>query len=524
MRKPRTLTDVLLAAGDARPEEIAFCLLRDGVPREAVTRAELLDRGLRIAAGLRSLGAGAGDRIVMVGDPSPAWVSVFAGAILAGAVPLPIHPRSTSRELEGVVTLSGATHAVLDPSVLAERGGAPRLGACRAVAWDEGDDGESVQDMLSLDPAAPVLRAASDSAVVLQTSGTTGAPKCVIQTHGSHADFIARWTALTMKPDDRVVSFLPLNHQGGLLLSWLSALAMGCPTYQLARFSVGSFWAAVREHECTWTILMQPVPRYLLEAPPGPDDSGHSLRFVDGSARPHDAEEIRRRFGIRLVHPYGSTETTVVAMSLDHDRASLEGLPPDDVARCAGPPLPDWQLRIVDDSGQECPASTTGALEVHGPGLFPGYLNDEAATAKAFTADGWFRTGDRAYVNRHDELFFVERAGNAIRRSGENISAAEVEAFLEEHPDVAAACVVGVPDELRGQEVRACIALVPGSAVTAEELFTFCLSGLAKFKVPRYIDFWPALPRTATFKVSRSELASDPRTWVDRYASAASAR
>ncbi|RYG81282.1 MAG: hypothetical protein EON59_14710, partial [Alphaproteobacteria bacterium] len=128
-----------------------------------------------------------------------------------------------------------------------------------------------------------------------------------------------------------------------------------------------------------------------------------------------------------------------------------------------------------------------------------------------------FKTGDRAYVNRHNELFFVERAGNSIRRNGESISAAEVEAALLEHPGVRDVAVVPVPDEIRGQEVRACVMREPGSTVSADELFAHCLEALAKFKVPRYIDFWDEFPLTSTLKISRSQLTSDPARWVDRF-------
>jgi acyl-CoA synthetase (AMP-forming)/AMP-acid ligase II len=159
-------------------------------------------------------------------------------------------------------------------------------------------------------------------------------------------------------------------------------------------------------------------------------------------------------------------------------------------------------------------------LEVKGPSLFTEYLNDVEATRRAFTEDGWFRTGDRAYVNEHGELFFVERAGTTIRRSGENISAVEVEATLLEHPGIIEACVVPVPDDLRGQEVRACVVRAPGSSITADEIFEHCLAYLTKFKVPRYIDFWERLPRTGTFKVSRTALESDRSRWIDRYAPA----
>jgi acyl-CoA synthetase (AMP-forming)/AMP-acid ligase II len=371
--------------------------------------------------------------------------------------------------------------------------------------------------MFTLEPALPVLCRDTDLGVVMQTSGTTGYPKCVVHTHASHLEFIDRWSALTMTEEDRALSFLPLNHQSGLLLSWLSAYALGSPYYQLSPFTLAGFWDAVRSYGITWTSLIAPVPTYMLEAEPSAEDRKHKLRFVAGSRRPDEMVELERRFGIRLMRPYGSTETTIVAMSVDLDRPEVQGLTVDQLASCAGPPLRDWAFRIAGEDGCELPHSTTGDLEVFGPSLFSHYLNDAEATAQAFTEDGWFRTGDRAYVNEHGELFFVERAGNSIRRSGELISAAEVEATLLQHPGVRDAVVIAVPDELRGQEVRACVVRAPDSTVTAHELFEHCLTSLAKFKVPRYIDFWDEFPRTSTLKISRGDLNSDPDLWADRY-------
>jgi len=499
------------------PERIGFCVLREGAPPEEIGRRALAGRALRVSRGLQDLGLRKGSVVVLVGEPSVGWAVTFAAVLLAGGMPAPIDYRCKAAEFERVMAVSGAEFAVVSAASSAA-GSQGHGGAWKLVALERtGSGGPSVEEMYGLEPASPVACSETDPAVVLQTSGTTGNPKCVVHTNRSHMELFDRWTELTMNEEDRVLSFLPLSHNSGLLNSWASAFYLGAPFYQLSRFSVSGFWDAVRTYGITWTALMAPVPAYLLGAEPSSTDRTHTLRFVSGGGRPELVAEVERRFGIRLERPYGSTEATIVAMSLDHDRPAVRGLTREQAVGCSGPPLRGWSFRIIQPDGSEAPPLVAGALEVNGPSLFSHYLNDPDATSRAFSADGWFKTGDLAYVNEFGELFFVERAGNAIRRSGEFISAAEVEATLLKHPGISDVCVVGVPDDLRGQEVRACIVRAPGSAVTAQEIFDHCLALLTKFKVPRYIDFWEEFPRTSSFKILRAALNSDPATWIDRY-------
>jgi crotonobetaine/carnitine-CoA ligase len=516
-RRFNSWADLLMSGAEYLPDEVGFAVVKDGSTGETISRRDFVDRALRVSRGLQNLGMRKGSVVVLRGDPSIAWAVAFAGTLFAGGMPAPIHARSKNAELASVIALSGADLAVVSGDSLTANLVDQDVHG-KIITFEHVSDARpSVTAMFELEPAPPIACSEMDLGVVMQTSGTTGRPKCVAHTHASHLEFLDRWSELTMVETDKALSFLPLNHQSGLLLGWLSAYSLGVPYYQLSPFSLDGFWDAIRAYEITWAALIAPVPAYMLEAEPSADDRNHRLRFVAGSRRPSEMPELERRFGIRPVRPYGSTETTIVAVSVDPDRPEVKGLTLDEFASCAGPAVRDWAFRIMGEDGKELPHSTTGDLQVKGPSLFSCYLNDPEATAAAFTADGWFKTGDRAYVNEHDELFFVERAGNSIRRNGESISAAEVEAVILEHPGVRDVAVVAVPDELRGQEVRACVVREPGSAVSADELFEHCLASLAKFKVPRYIDFWDEFPLTSTLKISRSQLNSDPQRWVDRF-------
>lgn len=516
-RRFKTWADLLLSGADYLPDVVGFAVVTSGSTGETITRRDFVDRALRVSRGLQDLGLSKGSVVVLRGDPSIAWAVTFAAILLAGGMPAPIHAKSKNAELARVIAASGAVFAVISgdsvtPNLL-EQDIYHKIITFEPVEGGRPD----IAAMFGLEPAEPVACSETDLGVVMQTSGTTGHPKCVAHTHASHLEFLDRWAELTMEKTDKALSFLPLNHQSGLLLAWFSAYSLGVPYYQLSPFSLEGFWDAVRTYEISWAALIAPVPAYMLEAAPGPDDRNHKLRFVAGSRRPSEMPELARRFGIRPVRPYGSTETTILAVSADLDRPEVDGLTLDELAACAGPAVRDWAFRIMADDGSELPRMAVGDLQVHGPSLFSCYLNDPDATAAAFTEDGWFKTGDRAYVNEHGELFFVERAGNSIRRNGESISAAEVEAAILDHPGVRDVAVVAVPDEIRGQEVRACVQREPGSTVSADELFAHCQENLAKFKVPRYIDFWDEFPLTSTLKISRSQLNSDPARWVDRF-------
>lgn len=307
-RRFNTWADLFLSGAEHRPDEVGFGAVTDGSDGDEIQRHALVDHALRIARGLRELGLRGGSVVVLHGQPSADWASTFAGVLLAGGMPAPIHTRSTKAEIERVMSRAQADFVVL-PSTVAPPTAAVVGHRFGIVTSDSGSGHQpSIPEMLALEPGAPVRMHGSDPGVVMQTSGTTGNPKCVVHSHASHLEFLDRWSELTMQDDDRVLSFLPLNHQSGLLLSWLSAYSLGNPYWQLHPFTLDGFWDAVRRYRITWTSLIEPVPTYMLDAAPSAADRDHRLRFVAGSRRPEQVSEMEKRFGIRLLRPYGSTE------------------------------------------------------------------------------------------------------------------------------------------------------------------------------------------------------------------------
>ncbi len=350
---------------------------------------------------------------------------------------------------------------------------------------------------------------------LLYTSGTTGRPKgCVLSNRyflrtGEWYNGIGDLCAL--RPDDRLLTPLPLTHANAMAFSAMAMVLAGGCLIPLDRFHPRTWWDSVRASGATIIHYLGVMPSMLLSAAPDPRERDHHVRFGFGAGvdrRLHARSESR--FGFPLVEAWAMTETGGGA-------ATIVSRPPRHVGEsCIGWPEPWMEARIVDDFGTPCPPDVAGEFLVRaaGPdpraGFFTEYLKDEAATAEAW-AGGWFHTGDVVRADADGYLYFVDRKKNVIRRSGENIAAAEVESVLRRHELVADVAVAATPDATREEEVLACIvprAPVPSArmAEAAEAIVRAALEELSYFKVPGWIAFVDALPLTASQKVARGAL------------------
>ena len=242
------------------------------------------------------------------------------------------------------------------------------------------------------------------------------------------------------------------------------------------------------------TMLMQAVQ---------PWEKDHSLKQIYFSMGLSDEEKERfeERFRVSLLNSYGMTETVsgVTCAPLTGEKRWPS------VGRAA----PSYCIKIVDESGRELAPGQVGEICVHGvPGrsLVLGYYKDEEATARLLDPDGWLHSGDRGYLDEDGWLYFIDRSSDMIKRSGENVSSLEVECVLTSHSDIADAAVIGVPDPIRDQAVKAFVQLRPGSVLTKDEITEYCTPRLAKFKRPTIIEFVDDFPRTATGKIKKSHL------------------
>jgi crotonobetaine/carnitine-CoA ligase len=275
----------------------------------------------------------------------------------------------------------------------------------------------------------------------------------------------------------------------------------------MRRFSVSRFWSVVAENQVTRLFALASIPALLLRAEPRPEERRHEVEFALHIGIPAQLHgEFVERWGFPWVEGYGLTESgLVVAMPLEQ-AGEMTG------SGSIGLPCPGVSIRLVDDDGREAGPNQPGEVLIKAPGMMRGYLNRPEATAEAL-AGGWLHSGDLARRDESGYIYFLGRKKDIVRRAGENVAAAEVENVLRSHPSVLEAAVVAVPDELRGEEVKAYVALVTEtspSAVTPAALVGFCRDRLAKHKVPRYIEYrTEPFPRTPSMRVKKSALVAE---------------
>jgi acyl-CoA synthetase (AMP-forming)/AMP-acid ligase II len=492
-----------------------------------LTFDDVFDRAARFGGSLRGMGVQPGDRVLVCMDNCWQAAVAIVGCLLAGAVVAPTNAGAKRRELmhwAGLVQPSVIVAAAGPLSELTTRDGLGELRSLHAVI-DSSDGGGGTLDFRDAIRRGPswdgVEPRPSDPALILFTSGTTGLSKGVTRSHEVLVSFLENWQKRLVRCDDVVLNFLPLNHQAGLMLSVLGPMCLGAQVVLLPRFTPEAFWAAAVDHKVTWTVTMPPVPGLLVGADALPRGAAHRLRGTLGGGPAKDWRAFEESYGVGMITGYGSTESTIVTMSPTGREAGAR-LDPELGGSYCGAPIPGWtRVRVAVNDGRPAVPDETGEIQLSGGGLFTEYWNNTDATARAFTGDGWFRTGDLGYLSAAGDLYLVGRADDRIRRNGENIDPVEIETVLKEHPAVADAGLTAVDDERRGAEILACIVRREGMSVTFAELVEHCRERLSSYKVPRYLEFRDELPKTnGTFRVQRGILReqADATTWFDRYA------
>jgi crotonobetaine/carnitine-CoA ligase len=356
---------------------------------------------------------------------------------------------------------------------------------------------------------------------LMYTSGTTGRPKGCILTNFYYLN-CGRWYiglgghVRFERARDRIYNPLPLFHMNCQAVSATGAILTANALILPERFSPTRWWPDIVATGATVVHYLGVVPPLLLNQPVCPEEQAHRVRFGLGAGvEPQLHAAFEHRFGFPLVEVWGMTETGRIYAD-SHEPRQRE-------TRAFGRPAGGFQARVVDDREREVARDREGELLVRwggpeGPrhGFFAGYLKNAEATEEAWRG-GWFHTGDVVRQAADGMLYFVDRKKNIIRRSGENIAAAEVEAVLQAHDAVAQVAVLAVADELREEEVMACIVPMPGAtgdAALAGALVAWCRERLAYFKAPGWILFVPSLPTTGTQKVQKTQIfprGEDPR-------------
>ncbi|MGW3997515.1 ATP-dependent acyl-CoA ligase [Amycolatopsis sp. NPDC004772] len=487
-----TLAQLVTRAAALWPERTAW--LFDEHDRR-FTFAEVDRESSRIAAALAERGIGSGDRVAVMLRNVPAFPLTWLALAKIGAQLVPVNTNYQEFDGAHILRHSGAKLVVAAAEFTGLLG---RIGVTEVITPDE----------LRTDAEPPEFTPVPELPVNIQyTSGTTGAPKgCVLPNRywttlavGLATDFPA------VGEDDVILTAQPFHY---IDPQWNVALGLagGATLVVLDRFHPSTFWAKVREHGVTWFYCLGLMPTLLLRQEPSEADRDHRVRAICASAIPHDLHaELEARWGVPWYEAFGMTETggDIRMTAADHDETVGTG--------CIGRPSRDREVLIAGEDGKPLPRGETGQLLIRGIGLMHGYHDDPDATAKAFE-NGWFHTGDLARMDAAGRVYYVGRTKDMIRRSGENVSADEVERALLLHPAVRLAAVVAVPDELRGEEIKAYV-VCDGDRPDPAELAAFCAGKLAYFKVPRFWAFAEALPMTPSERVAKGELrkVADPR-------------
>jgi long-chain acyl-CoA synthetase len=470
----------------------------------------------RTAEMLSSAGAGRGDVVSLLLPNSAEYVIAYFACFKTGALAGPVNSLLKAEEAAYVVGNSDAKallyHSQFRDTVNEIQKVVPGLTA--AIEFD--DEINANSNFTNANSAHARFAATpdeswrelsltrDDEAIIIYTSGTTGKPKGCLLTHGNllaNARQIVRWMRFT--PADRLLSVMPLFHMNAVMVTTIAAMYAGGSSVVSPRFSASRFWQIISDYEVTSfgsvaTMLSMLLATYPEGVPANLQTA--QLRFAMCGSAPVPAEVLRRfeeTFGCLVIEGYGLSESTV--------RATFN--PPDERRRpgSCGQSI-GCEIKIFDGDEKEVPTGTLGEIVLRGENIFKGYYKNEAATAEAFRG-GWFHTGDVGYADADGFIYIADRMSDMIIRGGENIYPREIDELLYRHPSVASAATIGVPDNLYGEEVAAFVVLKDGSAASAGELMEYCRAHLADFKCPKTIRFLTELPKGATGKVLKRELA-----------------
>jgi crotonobetaine/carnitine-CoA ligase len=471
-----------------------------------LSRSETLELARTTAAGLAGLGVAKGETVLLMLDNRREFLASWFGLARLGAIEVPVNPAAVGEHLAHVVNHSRSEIAIVQTEYLPQlEAVADRIDRLeRVVVVGEGRTPRFVclpwAELARDAEPPPDTTRYSEPAAVMYTSGSTGPAKGAVLSHGQHYVNGFQPTALfELEPDDTVYVCLPLHHNMAQGYGVWVALVSGAAVRLVKRFHADDFWPDVRRHGATVLPFVGAMLVLLAKRPERADDRDNPLRVGFGVPIPPALHEpFERRFGLRLVHGYGSTEATIVAWNAGPDR----------VVGAAGRVLPDYEVVVVDDDDRPVSSGELGEICVRPRepfSMFSGYFHDPQRTVAALR-NLWFHTGDRGRLDADGNLWFSDRTGDVIRRLGETISSSEVEQAVLAHPEVRIAAAFGVPSELIEEEVMVAVVRQEGSSLTASALRRWCAERLARYAVPRFVDFVDALPLTPTGKVEKYKL------------------
>jgi crotonobetaine/carnitine-CoA ligase len=473
----------------------------------------------RYGHGLRRFGVNQGDRVCVMLPNCAEYILVWFGLAKLGAIHAAINTGFRGQALARAINLAQSEVLVVSTEY-AERVVeiSPELTSVRHVIWlledaaqppDLGDRLEcaNLPDVVAADtgPCLSDIRP-TDPLMFIYTSGTTGTSKAVELSHSFALHYAGESNRhMELTEDDVLFSAYPLYHVDALLTIFLAAVSCGGRAVIGRRFSVSRFWPDIKANGVTATTMMGAAMTMLHKAGPKPDDEDNPLRLIIAAPTPAFWREFEERFQLKVREAYGATECSNVVWDPLHE--------PHRDGAC-GKPDEFFEVAIVDDDDIAVPPETPGEIVVRPNVPFAhmnGYFANDAATRAAWR-NLWYHTGDVGFLDGDGWLRFLGRKTDSLRRRGENISAYEVEEILQEHPAITEAAVIGVPSELTEDDVKAVLCLSDGTELDAQTLIVWCADRMARFMVPRYVEFVDVLPKSPTGKVQKHLLRDNWKT------------
>ncbi|WP_214107327.1 acyl-CoA synthetase [Acrocarpospora catenulata] len=473
----------------------------------SVSYAEFHERTARLAARLREAGVRAGDRVAYLGPNHIAFAETMFATHLLGGVFVPINARLAVPEIAYMLADSGAAVLIYAPECAAAARelpaprtvvalGPPRPGEREYQTWLSEGDPTPIDLPVTLDALA----------LILYTSGTTGAPKGAML---SHANLV--WNCFNVLAGIDVTSTevtlvsAPLFHVAALNQTLLPTFLKGGRSVIMPSWDVDRCYDLIEKHRVTWMFGVTAMFAALARSPRWASADLSSVRtlMAGGVAVPVPLIRAYQERGLVFCQGYGLTETSPGATFLEASESARK-------VGSAGVPVFFADVRVVRADLTPAAAGEPGEVLIRGPNVTPGYWRNPEATAAALTEGGWFRSGDVATLDEEGHLYIVDRVKDMYISGGENVYPAQVEAVLFEHPAVAEAAVVGVPDQTWGEVGRAFVVPREGCVLTPDELRAFLRPRLAKYKIPVYVDIVAALPRTGSGKIRKPDLRARP--------------
>ncbi len=501
----------------------AICPDRDFIVFEGKrsTFKQTSERVNRLANALRRLGIQKGDRIGFLEVNCNQYMEAYFAAAKLGAIFVPLNFRAKSSELSYMISNAEAKLIFVGNRYLEMVNdmlpGLPSVEHCISLEADKSSNlhyEDLIASSISDDLTAEI--GDDDLTILMYTAGTTGRPKGVPLKHSVFVAYVLdNVDPASPEIEERNLLSVPLYHVAGMQ-AMLAGVYGGRRLVIMRQFEVKEWLETAQRERATRAMLVPTMLKRVIDDPDFKKYDLKSLQVITYGAAPMPFEVIKKAIEempwVRFINAFGQTETASTITTLGPEDHMIEGTEEEigkkmkRLKSSIGRPLPDVEVRIVDEEGNDLPPFKEGEILARGSRIMTGYWRDEEKTSQVMTKDGWLRTADKGWMDEDGYIYLAGRGDDIIIRGGENISPEEVENVLHSHPDIEEAAVIGVPDQDWGQEPRALVVLKKGKHTTADEIIEYCRSRLAGFKRPRSVILLDSLPRNPMGKVLKREL------------------